>query len=171
MPPNPDLALFDPGKAEIGHLRPPAAAGARRRRFPPPPRAQNRWSRPIRNQRSRLDRSFIRSKPLDPGPAAHVRGYRFGRYVLHKSPSITLNSTRHPSQGKSNYVKVRFLALNTLSFLNIKPAVQPLPFCMLALVSNLYLRFSPQFCPETPWNLVFLADKPLELVFSLDYAF
>ena len=100
-----------------------------------------------------------------------MHGYRFGRYVLHKSPSVSLNSTRHPSQCKSNYVRVQFLALNTLSFLNIKPTIQPLPFCMLALVSNLYLCFSPRFCPETPWNLVFLADKPLELVFSLVYAF
>ena len=112
MPPNPDLALFDPGKAAIGRRRRSPAAGARLWRAPPPPRALLNLIRPIQNQRSRLDRSFIRSKPLDPDPAAHVRGYRFGRYVLHKSPSVTLNSTRHPSQCKSNYVRVQFLALN-----------------------------------------------------------
>ena len=42
---------------------------------------------------------------------------------------------------------------------------------MLALRFNGYLRFSPRFLQKIPWNLVFLADKPLELVFSLDYAF
>ena len=130
---------------------------------PPPPARPNPPSRPISNGRPRLDLGLSHPEPLDPDPAAHVRGYRFGRYVLHKSPSVTMNSTRHPSQCKSNYVRVQFLALNTLSFLNIKPVVQPLPFCTLALVSNLYLRFSPRFCPETPWNSSFLTNRSWNL--------
>src|SRR6185437_17086178 len=98
-------------------LRRARRRGALLRRFAPPPRAPKPPSRPISDEWPRLDPEDLRSKPLDPDPAAHVRGYRFGRYVLHKSPSITLNSTRHPSQCKSNYVRVQFLALNPLAFL------------------------------------------------------
>ena len=49
--PDPDIVLFDPGKAEIGHLRSSAAAeldsGDQRRR----PARPNNLSRPIRVQR------------------------------------------------------------------------------------------------------------------------
>ena len=100
-----------------------------------------------------------------------IRAYPFGLANLVKSPSVLRESTRSPQKCKTIYTEAQFLAPSPLSFLNIKPAIQLLPFCTLALVSNLYLRFSPRFCPETPWNLVFLANKPLELVFSLDYAF
>ena len=33
------------------------------------------------------------------------------------------------------------------------------------------LHLDPRFLQKTPWNLVVLADKPLELVFGLDYVF
>ena len=58
-----------------------------------------------------------------------------------------------------------------LIFLEIKPAIQPLPFCELDPRVLVYLRLGPRFLQKPPWNLVFLADKPLELVFGLDYAF
>ena len=64
-----------------------------------------------------------------------------------------------------------FYSLKPLSFLVFEPAVQALCFCTLALRSNVYLRLGPQFLQKTPWNLVFLADKSLELVFSLEYTF
>ena len=61
MLPDPDLVLFDPGKAEIGHLRSSAAAeldsGDQRRR----PARPNALSRTISNGRPRLDRALIRS--------------------------------------------------------------------------------------------------------------
>ena len=64
--PDPDLVLFDPGKAEIGHLRSSAAAeldsGDQRRR----PARPNALSRKISNERARLDRALIRSDPPDP---------------------------------------------------------------------------------------------------------
>ena len=131
MPPNPDLALFDPGKAEIGRRRRSHAAGARLWRAPPPPRAMLNLIHPIQNQRSRLDRSFIRSKPLDPDPAAHVRGYRFGLNFLLKSPWLFPDSTRGPEIFKNNYAEVLFLAFDPLSFFNFEPAVHPWQFYAL----------------------------------------
>ena len=58
-----------------------------------------------------------------------------------------------------------------LTFLEIEPAVQPLPFCDLDPRINVYLRFSPQFLQKSPWNPVFITNKPLNLVFSLENAF
>ena len=59
--PDPDLVLFDPGKAEIGHLWSSAAveldSGDQRRR----PARPNALSRTISNGRPRLDRALIRS--------------------------------------------------------------------------------------------------------------
>ena len=72
---------------------------------------------------------------------------------------------------KNNYTHAQFLTLRSPNFFNFEPAVQPLSFCELDPRINVYLRFSPQFLQETPWNLVFIADKPLELVFGLEYAF
>ena len=71
----------------------------------------------------------------------------------------------------NNYSLGLFLTHSPLSSLEIVPAVQSCQFCLLALRFNGYLRLGPQFLQKTPWNLVFLADKPLELVFGLDYAF
>ena len=72
---------------------------------------------------------------------------------------------------KNNYGLALFYSLKPLSSLEIAPAVQPVSFYALAPEFNLYLRFSPRFLQKTPWNLVFLADKPLELVLGLDFAF
>ena len=49
--------------------------------------------------------------------------------------------------------------------------VQALCFCTLALRFNGQLCLGPRFLQKTPWNLVFIADKPLELVFSLENVF
>ena len=72
---------------------------------------------------------------------------------------------------KNIYGLAQFLAVNPLSFLDFEPAVQVCCFCKLDPRVLVYLRLGPQFLQKTPWNLVFLTDKPLELVFSLDYAF
>ena len=58
-----------------------------------------------------------------------------------------------------------------LSYLDFEPAVQPFTFCELDPRTKVSLRFSPRFSPETPWNISFLTNRSLELVFSLDYAF
>ena len=91
--------------------------------------------------------------------------------ILLKSPSPSLKSTRAPDLFKNIYGLVLFLAHNPLAFLEIKPAIQACHFCTLDPGTKVYLRFSPRFLQKTPWNLVFLADKPLELVFSLENAF
>ena len=59
----------------------------------------------------------------------------------------------------------------TLSFSLLEPAVQLWFFYELDPGVNVYLRLGPRFLQKTPWNLVFIANKPLELVFGLDYAF
>ena len=92
-------------------------------------------------------------------------------HVLLKSPSLLLISTRSLNLFKNIYTQAQFLTLRPPNFFNFEPAVQPLSFCELDPRINVYLRFSPQFLQKTPWNLVFLADKPLELVFSLENAF
>ena len=66
---------------------------------------------------------------------------------------------------------VQKLTPSPLSSLDFEPAVQPLTFCRLAPETKDYLCLGPRVLQKTPWNLVFLADKPLELVFSLDYVF
>ena len=93
---DPSPARIHPGKAEIGHLRPPAAAGARRRRVPPPPPRPFALDRQIRTQWLRLDRVSLRSEPLDLDPMALIRVYRFGLEVLLKSPCPFPDSTRAP---------------------------------------------------------------------------
>ena len=82
-----------------------------------------------------------------------------------------MNSTRSPTLFRNIYAEALFYSLSPLSSLKIEPAVQPLPFCELDPRINVNLRFSPRFLQKTPLELVFIADKPLNLVFSLDYAF
>ena len=48
-----------------------------------------------------------------------------------------------------------FYSLKPLSFPKLEPAILVHCFYTLALVSNLYLCFSPQFYPETPLELSF----------------
>ena len=97
--------------------------------------------------------------------------YHFALAYLLKSPSFSLKSTRSPPIVKSNCGLVQTLTPSPLGSLEFEPAVQPLSFCALTPESMGYLRFSPRFCPETPWNSSFLTNRSLELVFSLDYAF
>ena len=97
--------------------------------------------------------------------------YRFALAYLLKSPSFSLKSTRSPPIVKSNCSLVHTLTPSPLGSLEFEPAIQPLIFCALTPESMGYFRFSPRFLQKTPWNLVSLADKPLELVFGLDYAF
>ena len=115
---------------------PAAAENGLRRSAPPPPRPMA-LVRPILDPRSRLDPEPICSKPLDPDPRAQIETSRFGLDVLLKSPRSFAESTRRPELCKSIYRSVLFLAVDPLTFLELVPAVQPLPFCMLALVSNL----------------------------------
>ena len=72
---------------------------------------------------------------------------------------------------KNIYAEVLFLAFDPLSFFNFEPAVQPGSFCELDPEALVYLRFSPRFLQKTPWNLSFLTNKLLNLVFGLEYAF
>ena len=168
---DPTATRIEPGNAGFGlHRRSPAAV-ARRRRVPPPPRALLNLVRPIRNQRSRLDRSFIRSKPLDPDPAAWIHAYRFSLGILLKRPQPFRISTRSPCLCKHIYRSTQIFTRNPLTFPDFKPAVQHLVFCTLALISNLYLCLGPQFLQKSPWNPVFLTNKPLNLVLGLVYAF
>ena len=96
VPPDPDLVLFDPGKTENGHIRRSAAAeldfGDQLRR----PRVPFDPIRPILDQRPRLELQLFRSEPLDRDPSAQIQRYRFAVAVLHKSPSVFLESTRRP---------------------------------------------------------------------------
>ena len=168
---DPNPARIRPGKAEFGLLRRCAAAGARLRRAPPPPAHPNPQRRPICFGRAQLDLEANESEPLDQDLTVHVRGYRFTLSVFLKSPPTFFKLTRSPGVFKSNCNLTLFLALRPLAFLRMEPAVQLWLFCMSALRTFWFLRFSPQFLQKTPWNLVFLADKPLELVFGLDYVF
>ena len=131
MPPNPDLALLDPGKAEIGRRRRSSATGARLRRVPPPlPRARPP-NRPILDLRPRLDPKVTKSKPSDPNPMAQNLRYWFSLSHLLKRPWVFLELTRRPSLFKSIYKPVLFYSPRPLSFLDFEPAVQPLFFCEL----------------------------------------
>ena len=58
-----------------------------------------------------------------------------------------------------------------LLFSLFEPAVQPGCFSALALGSFLFLRIGTWFLQKTPENLVFLAEKPLDLVLGLVFAF
>ena len=52
--------------------------------------------------------------------------------VLHKNPSVFLESTRTPLMFKNIYGLAQFLAVNPLSFLEIEPTIQVYRFCELA---------------------------------------
>ena len=124
-------AQFGHGKAGIGRLRRSPAAerssGKQRRR----PARQNPPSRPIRNRRPRLEPQLFRSEPLDRDPSAQIQRYRFAMVVLHKNPSVFLESTRSPLLFKNIYGLAQFLAVNPLSFLEFEPAIQGCCFCEL----------------------------------------
>ena len=131
----------------------------------------NPLRRSIRSLRLRLDRIPIRSRPSDPDPTAEIQRQRFGLALFLKRPPTLPKSTCGPALVKSIYGLVLFLAHNPLSFFKIGPAVQVCSFCGLDPEALVYLRFSPWFLQKTPLNPVFLTNKPLELVFSLEYAF
>ena len=102
---------------------------------------------------------------------ADIQGYRFGLGVLLKNPSGFQQSTRSPQKGKTIYAEAQFLAHSPLTFLDLVPAVQPWHFCELDPRTKVELRLDPRFLQKTPWNLVFLANKPLNHVLGLVYAF
>ena len=91
--------------------------------------------------------------------------------VLLKSPRAFAKSTRGPSLFKNNYSWTLISTNNPLSFFKIGPAVQVSSFCELDPGINVYLRLGHWFLRKTPWNLVFLAEKPLNVVFSLENVF
>ena len=143
---------FAPGRNPNGplerqnsQLRRARRRGALLRRFAPPPRAPKPPSRPISDEWPRLDPEDLRSKPLDPDPAAHVRGYRFGLNFLLKRPPVLLKSTRSPNFCKNNYAEVLILTRSPLSFTRFNPAVQPWFFYELDPGVNVYLRLGPRF--------------------------
>ena len=122
--PDPKPARFDPWDAGMvsSDEAPPrskVSGDGAASRAPKPP------SRPISDEWPRLDPEDLRSKPLDPDPAAHVRGYRFGLNFLLKRPPVLLKSTRSPNLFKNNYAEVLILTRSPLSFTRFKPAVQP----------------------------------------------
>ena len=100
-----------------------------------------------------------------------IQTYPFALLFLLKRPPVSFKSTRNPQPFKINYSLVQILAHSPLTFLELVPAVQLLFFYALDPRINVYLRFSPQFLQKTPCNLVFLANKPLNLVLGLVYAF
>jgi len=136
-----------------------------------PLRAPFILGRPIWRQWSRLDRRQIRSGPSDRDPTAHIRRYRFGLVFLLKSPRSFAESTRRPELCKSIYRSVLYLAVDPLTFLELVPAVQHLFFYELDLEALVYLRLDPRFLQKSPWNTVFITNKPLNLVLGLVYAF
>ena len=85
--------------------RPRAAALREQRRRPARP---NPPSRPIRNRRPRLEPQLFRSEPLDRDPSAQIQRYRFAMVVLHKNPSVFLESTRTPLMFKNIYGLAQF---------------------------------------------------------------
>ena len=131
MLPDPKPRPIEPRSASFGFLRRSPAAeqssGKQRRR----PARPNPPSRPIRNRRPRLEPQLFRSEPLDRDPSAQIQRYRFAMVVLHKNPSVFLESTRTPLMFKNIYGLAQFLAVNPLSFLEFEPAVQVCCFCEL----------------------------------------
>ena len=113
----------------------------------------------------------VSPEPRDQDPTAQIGAYRFSPTFLLKSPSTFPYLTRSPPLVKSIRSLVQKLAPSPLSSIEIEPAVHPWLFHMLAPGSFQLLRFNPWFLQKTPKNLVFLTEKPLNLVFSLDYAF
>ena len=92
--PDPKPARIPARSAEFGQLRRCSAAGTRfRRQCRRPPRAKHQ-SRPIRSHRPRLDLGSFKSEPLDQDLTTLIRAYRFGQYILLKSPLVFLESTR-----------------------------------------------------------------------------
>ena len=97
--------------------------------------------------------------------------YRFGLALFLKRPSVFPYSTRSPPLVKNIRSLVQNLARSPLSSIKIETAVLSSQFCMLDPRSKVYLRFSPRFLQKTPRNLVFLAEKQLDFVLGLVYAF
>ena len=93
--------------------------------------------RPIRNQRTRLDRDRIKPEPPDPDPTALILRYRFSLPFLLKSPWTFRELTRDPLQFKNNSRSALFLAFRPLSFPDFEPAIQSLSFLTLDPRSNL----------------------------------
>ena len=91
--------------------------------------------------------------------------------VLLKSPYSFQYLTRGPGAFKRIYIQALFYSLRPLSFLDFEPTVQPSCFSALALRSFQFLCFSPRFLQKSPGNLVFLVEKPLDLVLGLVFAF
>ena len=121
--------------------------------------------------RLRLDLEPFCSQPPDRDPMDQIRAYRFSLAIFLKRPPSLSKSTRSPILFKNNYAEVQFLAFRPLSFVDFEPAVQACPFCTLDPRVVVYLRLDPRFLQKTPCNLVFIADKPLDLVLALVYAF
>ena len=102
---------------------------------------------------------------------AESHPYRFALATLLKSPRAFGISTRRPSQVKNNYSLTLFLAFRPPRFPVLEPEVQALQFCESDRRATRQLCFSPWFLQKTPGNLVFLAEKPLNLVLSVVFAF
>ena len=99
-----------------------------------------------------------------------IRAYPFGLENLLKSPSVLRESTRSPVPFKTNSNQALFYSLRPLSFPRFEPAVHPWLFHVLAPESFQFLHLGPRFFQKTPGNSVFLAEKPLDLVFALVFA-
>ena len=129
--PDPKPARIPARSAEFGQLRRCSAAGTRfRRQRRRPPRTKHQ-SRPIRSHRPRLDLGSFKSEPLDQDLTTLIRAYRFGLYILLKSPSVFLESTRSPDVFKTNSRSAQNFARTPLSFPRIEPDVQACHFCTL----------------------------------------